>query len=48
MYPRKKAREIREKMERAEREWFDFDRGAPDPRACELASETGFWQPWLP
>ena len=37
-----KAREIRAKMERAEREWFDPDRGDPDPRACALARERGF------
>ena len=43
-----KALELRRKMEAAERLWFNPDRGEPDPRACEVARKTGFWQPFLP
>jgi arylsulfatase A-like enzyme len=32
----------------AEEHWFNPDRGEPDPRACEVAKRTGFWQPFLP
>ena len=43
-----KAQEIYAKMLAAEEHWFDPDRGEPDPRACEVAAKTGFWQPFLP
>ena len=43
-----KAREILGKMKAAEKHWFNPDRGKPDPRACSLAKETGFYQPYLP
>ena len=42
-----KAMEILEKMKRAERNFFDPDRGEPDERACEVARRTGFWGPFL-
>lgn len=29
-------------------EFYDPDRGAPDPRACEVASDSGYWGPFLP
>ena len=43
-----KAREILGKMKEAEKHWFNPDRGNADPRACSLAKETGFYQPYLP
>jgi len=43
-----KAAEIYRKMQAAQHEWFDPDRGEPDQRACEVAKRTGFWQPFLP
>ena len=43
-----KAREILAKMKRAEKHWFNPDRGQPDPRACTVAREAGFYQPYLP
>jgi len=43
-----KAKEIFQKMKEAEKLWFNPDRGSPDPKACVIASETGFWQPFLP
>ena len=42
-----KALEILQKMEIAERTWFNPDRGAPSERACEIAAETGYWQPFM-
>lgn len=43
-----KAEEILAKMQQAEHHWFNPDRGQPDPRACTVARETGFYQPYLP
>ena len=41
-----KAQEILEKMQAAEKKWFNPDRGTPDKRACAVAQETGFWGPF--
>ena len=43
-----KARDVVGKLREAEKKWFNPDRGDPDPRACEIARRTGFWQPFLP
>ena len=44
-----KANEIYAKMVQAEKHWFNPDRGAPDdPRACKVAKDSGYWQPFLP
>ena len=42
-----KALEIKQKMEAAEKAWFNPDRGAPNEAACVVAKETGYWQPFL-
>eukprot|EP01047_Picozoa_sp_COSAG01_P020439 COSAG01_NODE_1163_length_11454_cov_3.546808_14_plen_219_part_00 len=43
-----KARQILAKMKAAEKHWFNPDCRSPDPRACSMARETGFYQPYLP
>ena len=43
-----KAQEIYDKMLRAEKKFYNPNRGDPDPRACDIAESTGFWQPYLP
>ena len=43
-----KAQELADRLHAAERHWFNPDRGDPDPRACRVAAETGFVQPFLP
>lgn len=42
-----KAAEIYDKLLAAEATFYEPDRGEPDQRACELAKETGYWQPFL-
>ena len=42
-----KAKEILFKMLKAEKEWFDPNRGEPDLHACNIAKKTGYWQPFL-
>jgi hypothetical protein len=34
-------------MHTAQRGWYNPERGAPDPRACEVGERTGFWGPFL-
>ena len=43
-----KAQGIYAKMLAAEEQWFDPNRGAPDPLACQVARASGYWQPFLP
>jgi len=42
-----KVEEIYNKMMDAQKNWFNPDRGTPDPKACKVARKSGFWQPWL-
>ena len=42
-----KAAQLWAKLQEAELRWFDPDRGSPNPRACQLARDSGYWQPFL-
>ena len=42
-----KVAEILEKMEWAELEWFNPNRGEASEEGCDIAKETGYWQPFL-
>ena len=35
------------KFEKVKAKWFNPDRGVPDPRACQIAKQSGLWQPFL-
>ena len=41
------AQDIRRRMDIAQLEWFNPDRGQPDSRACSVGRHTGFWGPFL-